>query len=245
MSVSLNTWHLLGLILACGLFWMYYVRSKDRDQPEPRWRLLIAFALGSFAWVLSNLVYNGLEAFDLPDIKFNERPWTAVYCFGIVGPLEEGTKVLLAYLFVFRWREYDEPIDGFVYAGALALGFASAENLFTTAEGGWVYQLANAIALPIAHVLFSAIWGLGIGYAHFCVARPSRRVLWQAGSIILAMLTHGLYDFLILAYQATFATSGLALALWAFTIWRLRLLRKQAREAKPVPESRDQPNPPG
>jgi protease PrsW len=245
MSASLNSWQLLGLILASGMLWMQYVRSKDRHQPEPRWRLLLAFALGVVAWVLSLVGYSALEALNVPDVKFNERPWTAVYCFGVVGPLEEGTKVLLAYLFVFRWREYDEPIDGFVYAAALSLGFASAENLYTTAEGGWLYQLAFAVALPIAHVLFSAIWGLGIGYAHFSVSRPSHRALWQIGSIALAMFAHGLYDFLILAYQATLAVSGLALVLWLFAIWRLGLLRRRAIGTIPASEHRDQPAPRG
>ena len=195
------------------------------------------------AWALSFLGYNALEALQVPEIGYNEGPWTAVYCFGIVGPIEEGSKVLLAYLFVFRWREYDEPIDGFVYAAALSLGFASAENLYSVGHAGWFYQLAFTVALPIAHVLFSAIWGLGIGYAHFCVSRPSHRVLWQIGSIALAMFAHGLYDFLIFAYQATLATSGLVLALWLFAIWRLRLFRKQATEALAAREHRDTPAP--
>jgi RsiW-degrading membrane proteinase PrsW (M82 family) len=245
VPLSLNTWQLAGVILASAMLWMHYVQSKDRHRPEPRWRLLMAFALGIVACVLSTLSLEALEALGVPDIKFNERPWTAFYCFGIVGPFEEGTKGLLAYLIVFRWREFDEPLDGFVYAAALALGFACAENLWGTIEAGWLDQLASTVALPMPHVLFSAIWGFGIGYARFCVRRPSRRAFWQIGSIALAMIIHGLYDFLIFAYQARLAMSGLALALWVFVIWGTRQFGKLsiAHPAMPAQEKQDPPAP--
>jgi RsiW-degrading membrane proteinase PrsW (M82 family) len=227
MPGSLSKWQMAGLILASAMLWMHYIQSKDRRQPEPRRLLLAAFGLGVLACVLSALCLSGLEALGLPDLKLGERPWTAFYCFGIVGPLEEGTKVLVACLIVYRWREYDEPLDGFVYAAAIALGFACMENLFDSSDLGWQRQLARTIALPITHVLFSAIWGFGLGYARFCVSLPVRRRLWQIGSVVLAMLVHGLYDFLIFAYEATFVTSGLALVIWIFVIWRAGSLSRQ------------------
>ena len=228
MSFSFNAWQLLGLILASGLLWMLYVRSKDRHQPEPSRRLLFAFILGIGAYFLSLLGYLAVESLRVPDIQFNERLWNAVYCFGIVGPFEEGAKVLVAYLVVFRWREYDEPIDGFVYASAISLGFACAENFQTIATADWLMQLAYTVTLPITHVLFGSIWGLGIAYAHFCVASPARRVVWQAGSIGLSMVAHGLHDYFIFAFQATVATSALTLVVWLVVLWRLHFLGKRA-----------------
>jgi len=238
MPVSFSAWQLLGLILISGVLWMHYVESKDRHQPEPRWRLLFAFALGIVACGLSVLGFIALEALGVPGIGFNEGAWTAMFCFGIIGPLEEGTKVLLAYLFVFRWREYDEPLDGFVYAAALSLGFACAENFYTLGGSDWPDQLAYTVALPLTHVLFSAIWGLGIGHARFGVSRPLHRALWQIGSIALAMFVHGLHDFLIFAYQARFATCGLALALWVCLISRVHVLRKRAVAGLAAPNPR-------
>jgi len=82
--------------------------------------------------------------------------------------------------------------------------------------------------------LFSAVWGFGLGYARFCVAPGPRRVLLQVGSIVLGMSAHGLYDFLTFAYQATFATSGIALVLWVFVIWRARALGRTSAAAKPA-----------
>jgi len=227
MSVTMNTWQLFGVILASAILWMQYVQLKDHRQPEPPRRLLMAFGLGIVAWGVAVLGFMAIEAVGVDDIRFGEARWTAVFCFAFVGPLEEGAKVLLAYLVVFRWREFDEPMDGFVYAAAISLGFASVENFYNVPDLAWQEQLARTVALPITHVLFSAIWGFGIGYARFRIPHPTRRTLWQIGSIALAMFAHGLHDFLIFAYQATFMTGGLALAIWVFVIWRAKTWAKQ------------------
>jgi RsiW-degrading membrane proteinase PrsW (M82 family) len=133
----------------------------------------------------------------------------------------------LAYQIAFRWREFDEPIDGFVYASAISLGFASVENFYNVPDLDWPQQLARTAALPMTHTLFSAIWGFGAGHARFCVPPGARRRLWQLGTLALGMAAHGLYDFLIFAYQATFVTSGLALVLWVFVIWRAHVCVNQ------------------
>lgn len=222
MPGSLNRWQVLGLILTSALLWMHYVQWKDRQNPEPRRRLLLAFLLGIAACALAMFAFDGLAAIGVPVLQPADRLWTATYCFLCIGPIEEGFKLLVAVLFVFRWREYDEPLDGFVYAAAISLGFASAENFYNTVQLDWPQQLAHTLSLPITHTLFSAIWGLGISSAHFHLARSWRRPVWQLGSALLAMFMHGLYDFLLFAYQATFVTSAIALMLWLVVLWRVR-----------------------
>jgi len=220
VPVTLNTWQLLGVTLASALFWMLYVDLKDRRQPEPRRLLLIAFLLGIVAWGIAVLGFMALDILKVPDIKMGELRWNAVYCFLIVGPLEEGVKALMAYLVVFRWRAFDEPIDGFVYAAAISLGFASMENFYNLPDLDWLGQLARTLALPITHTLFAAIWGFGAAHARFDVPPGLRRKCWQFGTLLLGMAAHGLYDYIIFAFQATLVTSALALVIWAFVIWR-------------------------
>ena len=227
MPVTLNTWQLLGVTLASALFWMLYVDLKDRRQPEPRRLLLIAFLLGIVAWGLTVLGFMALDALNVPSVTMGERRWNAVYCFLIVGPLEEGTKALMAYLIVFRWRAFDEPIDGFVYAAAISLGFASMENFYNLPDLDWLGQLARTLALPITHTLFAAIWGFGAAHARLAVPPGRRRLTWQVGTLALGMAAHGLYDYVIFAFQATLITSGLALVIWAFVIWRAHQCVKQ------------------
>jgi len=223
------TWKLLGMIVASAVFWMQYVDLKDRIKHEPRKLLLLAFLLGIVASLIALLLFAACDALGVPWTEGRGKLWTAGYCFLVIGPVEEGAKVLLAYLFVFRWSEFDEPIDGFVYAAAISIGFASLENFYNLPSLPLWEQLAHTATLPLTHTLFAAVWGFGIAWARLCIGPGALRTAMQAGSVLLAMSLHGLYDFLLFAYQATFLTSGLILVIWIFVIWRAReCIRQQA-----------------
>jgi len=224
-----TTWQLLGMIMASAVFWMQYVDLKDRNKHEPRKLLLLAFLLGIVASLIALLLFAACDALGVPWTEGRGKLWTAGYCFLVIGPVEEGAKVLLAYLIVFRWSKFDEPIDGFVYAAAISIGFASLENVYNLPQLPLWEQLAHTAVLPLTHTLFAAVWGFGIAWAQLCVAPGAHRTAVQAGSVLLGMSLHGLYDFLLFAYQATFLTSGLILVIWMFVIWRAReCIRQQA-----------------
>jgi len=223
------TWQLLGMIMASAVFWMQYVDLKDRIKHEPRKLLLLSFLLGIVASLIALLLFGACDALGVPGPEGRGELWTAGYCFLLIGPVEEGAKVLVAFLFVFGWSEFDEPIDGFVYAAAISIGFASVENYYNLPSLPLWEQLAHTATLPLTHTLFAAVWGFGIAWARLCIGPGARRTALQACSVLLAMSLHGLYEFLLFAYQATFLTSGLILVIWVFVIWRAReCLRQQA-----------------
>ncbi|MBI2949991.1 MAG: PrsW family intramembrane metalloprotease [Verrucomicrobia bacterium] len=232
-----GTWQILGLVLASAVFWMQYVDLKDRAHPEPRKRLLSAFLLGIVAGTLAFLFFTATERMGLPDVETGSRAWKAWFCFMLIGPVEEGAKILVASLVIFRWTEYDELIDGFVYAAAVSLGFASLENFYHLPGLPLWEQLARTATLPLTHTLFGAVWGFGMAHARLCVPRGTRRVLWVTGCILLAMSLHGLYDFLLFAYQATVLTSALVLLIWSFVIYRARALARRGGACR-VPKPR-------
>jgi len=215
---------ILGLLLASALFWLEYVDTKDRYQPEPHRRLVIAFVLGSAAAGMAIILFELLASAGLEFPAGGEPRAIALYCLLLIGPIEEGVKILVACLFVFRWRVFDEHIDGFVYAAAISLGFASLENFNHLPGLPLTEQLARTATLPLTHSLFAAIWGLGFARAQLHATTAASRWAWRVGSAGLAMLLHGLYDFLIFAYQASVATSGLVLIIWLSLIYRARQL---------------------
>jgi RsiW-degrading membrane proteinase PrsW (M82 family) len=217
-------WVLLCMVLASAVFWMQYVDVKDRFYPEPRTHLLMAFLLGVLASGLAIGIFSLLDWLGMPPLWAGGVGWKAVYCLGLIGPVEEGAKLLVAWVIVFRWSEFDEPLDGFVYAAAISLGFATLENLLHLPGLSLGEQLARTATLPLTHTLFAAVWGLGIARARMLMPPGWRRSLWQVGSVLLAMLLHGLYDLLIFAWQASLITSGIALVLWIFVIWRAHTL---------------------
>ena len=87
-------------------------------------------------------------------------------CFLVIGPCEEIAKFLAVRLFVYRNHEFDEPLDGIIYAAAAALGFASLENVLYVIDwhtgvtsSGARSAMRSLLALP-GHVIFADDVGL-------------------------------------------------------------------------------------
>ncbi len=216
----------VAFVAAAALFWLQYFDLKDAARPEPRLRLLASFALGIGAAILAVLGFVALTALGFPPVTAGPAAGVAWYCFAIGAPVEEGAKFLVARVACFRWRTFDERVDGLVYATAVALGFATLENLLYVPALSWGEGLVRALASPLTHSLFAAVWGFGAAHALVPRQRFVRRVAWQAGTLSLAMLLHGTYDFAILAYGATYAAAAIVLVVWVFVIWYARRAAK-------------------
>lgn len=189
---------LIALGFAPGFFWLWVVRCQDDLEPEPLKLVLWVFALGAFGVFPALLLEFAVD-------------W-GVYDSTVVAPVvEEGVKFLVILLFVYPNKEFNEPIDGIVYAGAAALGFASLENvlyLFRSHPAPeqllklpWeislpepvlsVFTVRAIFAVP-GHVLDSAIWGYALGRAKIGPARWPPLLVGLA--LLGAMTTHGVYN---------------------------------------------------
>lgn len=212
-------------------FWAVYHYHKDRHLPEPLGHLLLAFVLGMLAAGVSQSLYLALEPLGLRyDAGFLAETNTLgllAYALLAIGPIEELSKLLFFVLIVIRFKEFDEPLDGIIYASFIGLGYAAVEN--------WQYldyltplqATARGFASPVVHIVFASIWGYWIGRAY--LARRSIIVATLVGLGIAAAL-HGIYDFMVLLqpYSALPFAALLIVALW---IWRLRLMRRLHRQA--------------
>ena len=180
--------------------------------------LIWAFFLGSCAAVLAVTLYVVTRWVGLPTYAVLKQSNILLYCFLMVGPIEEGTKFLFARVFIFSSRYFDERIDGIVYASAVAIGFASLESIIHMPYLNWYQQLARALTSPLTHSLFAAVWGFGVSRAFFSSRTRTDRILWQIIPLLISMFLHGLYDYFLLAHNATFLASGIALILWVLLI---------------------------
>jgi RsiW-degrading membrane proteinase PrsW (M82 family) len=207
------------------LFWAGYHYHKDRHLPEPAGNLLLAFVLGIAASFLSKSLYVGLGWFDLryDALALADSNPLGLLAFSVlaIGPIEEFAKLLPFVLIVLRFKAFDEPMDGIIYASFIALGYAAMENLhYLQFLTPWE-AAARGFAGPVVHMLFASIWGFWIGCAH--LGTRSIVVCGLEGFAIAAVL-HGLYDFMVLlnpAWSLPVAAAGI-LILW---VWRLQLLR--------------------
>jgi RsiW-degrading membrane proteinase PrsW (M82 family) len=212
----------LGLAVAGAAFWFLYFDLKDRLQPEPRRRLFTAFLWGAASALLAVGTFRVLGHVGLPRPGHGPLADTAILCFGFIGPIEEACKAIPFLVFVLRFPEFDERVDGVIYAAALAIGFAAFETLLYVPHVPLVDQIARAFAAPLTHSIFAAIWGYGFGRARLEATTASRRIAWYVLPFLAAALAHGAYDFVLLAWNATLLASGIALVLWLSVLHTVR-----------------------
>ncbi len=127
----------------------------------------------------------------------------------LVEESAKGLGVLL--LLWFNRRNFDGPVDGIVYAAAVAAGFAFSENILyfgrTIAEHGVgadfaVVFIARGLFSPFAHALFTACTGFALGRA---AERGSRlgSLGWFVLGVIPAACLHALWNGGLAASQNT------------------------------------------
>lgn len=216
--------HQLPVILPM-LFWAAYHYYKDRRLPEPLSRLALAFGLGVGAFYLSGFMYQALELVDLRhdpyELVESSIPGLFTYSILAIGGIEELAKMLPFLLFVLRFKDFNEPIDGIIYASFIALGFATLENIQYLHGATGAEAWARGFAGPLVHIVFASIWGYYIGRAFLC--RRTRTLTIMLAFICTAIL-HGFYDVVAIAMPAP-ASPAAAILIAVIWIWRLWLIQ--------------------
>ncbi|WP_184676395.1 PrsW family intramembrane metalloprotease [Saccharothrix violaceirubra] len=172
----------------------------DRWEPEPAKMLLFAFAWGACGATITSLVFNQ-TAHVLGDlINGDGATFAAVLGAPIV---EEATKAAFVLVLYLRRRdEFDGVVDGIVYAGVTAAGFAFTENIYYFARvfsvsgfgdlsnGVVALFILRGVLSPFAHPLFTSLTGIGIGIA----ATLDRRGIRIAAPILGYLGAAGLHS---------------------------------------------------
>lgn len=207
------------------LFWAAYHLHADRHLPEPHGHLLLAFLLGVGSFYLGLLGYGLLGLVGLRYDAFllasHNLPGLLAYAVLAIGVIEESAKLLPFLLVVLRFGEFDEPIDGIIYASFIALGFAAVENIryldFLTTRQAF----ARGFAGPVLHIVFASIWGYYVGRAWL---RGRGRAVTVLAALAVSALVHGVYNFVVIGLPAPGlpVAAGLIAGLW---VWRLCLIR--------------------
>jgi RsiW-degrading membrane proteinase PrsW (M82 family) len=205
-----------------SLAWLAIVYSRDRYEKEPKW-------LVAKLYVMSILAVG--VAFVLESATQPRLSGAVIIVLGsglLVGLIEEGSKFSVLVLGTRRNRNLNEPVDGMIYASAVALGFAGIESLIyilRSYDVGLAYHLSPSsaahLALTTTAPLRALVGNLGhmawtgvIGYAYGrrrC-GTASRAEVFRA--YLVAAGGHGAYDALL----------GLHASLLAFTVLALGVL---------------------
>ena len=136
------------------LIWLYFWTREDRENPEPKSMIALAFIGGMIAVFISlflekylfglglkNLITSSFLSNTLPWFEqiaqtyklshpLTANPLANVLLVVVFAPfIEEISKFIMAYILVLRSKDDDEPLDPMIYMITTALGFAAVENM--------------------------------------------------------------------------------------------------------------------
>ena len=233
-----------AFLFAMFLYWL------DRYEKEPKILLGATFLWGCVvaaggAFVINTVMGIGVYLFT------GSESATDLTTGSIIAPIVEETLKGLAVFIVFLFfrKEFDSILDGMIYGGVVALGFAATENAFYIYDRGfsqsgwggfWFLVLVRVVLVGWQHPFYTAFTGIG-----FAASRMSRNVLAKIfaplAGLGMAMLTHSFHNTFAslvngwggLAVGTLLDWSGWFLML-IFTIWMIvregRLLPKHLQE---------------
>lgn len=180
----------------------------DRYDPEPFWLLALAFAWGAIVSVMFSFFANTIFEAGLM-IAIDPQTGETLGAVAVAPIFEEGSKGLGLILLLVCFRKYfDDILDGIVFAGVIALGFATVENILyygrAINKGGFALLtllfILRGILGPFAHATFTSMTGIGCGVARESHNKAVRFFLPLIG-YVGAISLHATWNTL-----ATFAT---------------------------------------
>lgn len=206
-----------ALLFALILYWL------DHYEKEPLLLLGGVFVWGAVvaaggAFILNTTLGLGVYIFTQSDLA------TEFTTGSVIAPLIEETLKALAVLgvFIIFRREFDSILDGIIYAGVAALGFAATENTYYIytygyQESGWgglaFLTFVRVVLVGWQHPFYTAFTGIGLA-----VARLSRNWIVRIGApllgLALAMFTHAFHN-----TMASFLSGLGGLAIGALVDW--------------------------
>ncbi len=211
---------LLSILLSFGAaaIYAYITYSLDRYEKEPALLLTGAFIWGAVVAIIGAVIAEFVFQFGVFALTGSKAAavFTTVSLF---GPLAEETLKGFAVLIVFLLfrSEFDDILDGIVYAGIVALGFAATENAFALFglgygrlgyEGLYALFFLRVILGGWNHPFFTAFTGIGLAIARRTHKSPLK-VIAPIGGWVVAVFFHALHNTLV----GFLGLGGLALGL--------------------------------
>lgn len=221
----------LVVILAVAVsaaLWLRHLRHHEIFAPGNMAEVLaVGLAGGYLSSLLAgfmNAAFEGVSGLDIGDapLCYGQAALAALF----VGVNEESLKFATTLVLTRDVPRFEAPFDALVYATAVALGFATVENLgYALSFGPGALLLRNFSAVPL-HVGLAAIWGLGLARIRF--GPPGGAARWLP-SLTLAAGLHALYDFFPFAlgerYPELSNVLTIAIAYGLITLMTRRLRR--------------------
>ena len=223
---------LLGIAILPVAVLMVFIYRQDKYQKEPIKSLIKAFIAGLLAISLDIMIVQGIDSL------LGETAIAGTVFFSAfleAGIPEELSKFLMFMIFIWRDKNFDEYFDGIVYATFIGLGFACLENIEYVFLFGFGTGVVRALISVPGHFLFGVVMGYFFSMAKF---HPEKRGTYLMSGLLLAMVAHGLFDWLLMVTEYLDPTIGTIIYLvflWGdIKLWKLGLkyIRKQQENSR-------------
>ncbi len=181
--------------LTPAIFLIIYFYKKDKAKPEPAGLIVFTFILGIIVTIPIVILELILSNFNL---IFRESAllFYLFRAFIVAALCEEGMKLTVVRLIIYRKKEFDEITDGIVYTITVSLGFAALENVLYVLNNDLTTALIRAVTAVPLHAIASGLMGYYLGKAKFAADKTSQKNLIKQGFFI-AFLIHGYYNFVL------------------------------------------------
>ena len=174
----------------------------DRYDPEPLWLLALAFSWGALVSIVFSFFANTIVGIGAAIATNSPDMGDMIMAVAAAPIFEEGSKGLgLLLLLIFFRKYFDDILDGIVFAGVIAIGFATVENILYYGRGmngAGIIGLALLFAIrgvlsPFAHATFTSMTGIGCGIARE-THNAAAKFLFPIFGYIVAVLLHALWN---------------------------------------------------
>lgn len=194
---------LLAISILPVVLLLIYVNRQDKYEKEPPGMLILAFFAGMLAIPLTLLMVAITNHIIYSDSVFYSA-------FIEAGLPEELSKFIILFLIIWWNKNFNEHMDGIVYATFVSLGFACVENILYVFGGGLGTGIMRAIISVPGHFLFGVLMGYFLSLAKFSHSGKFFLILL---SILVPACVHGLFDWLLMATDVVGTGLGLILIL--------------------------------
>ena len=218
---------LLATILPSILIILFFVYS-DKFK-EPRGEIIKVFIYGILITIPAYFLNTYISDFFYNNTRVSEG---LISSFLTAAPVEEGLKLSVLYYFVYKLKDFNEPIDGIVYGVTVSLGFATLENLY------YVYLLADyfettsmalAVIRSFSAVPAHAVFGVFMGYffMKYAFIKKGDNLFF---AFVVPFVLHGCYN--LFTTSNFFVSLGLILISWIIALRLFSRLKKTQKRKR-------------
>jgi protease PrsW len=162
---------LLGLLMSLvpAVLWLIFFYRLDRLEPEPKTKLLTIFGVSALvtAAIANPLLEN---FFEIDRWLYNSFGTQLLGGILLAGFVQSAVIYLVVRYGIYHSPEFDERVDGVIYAIAAGLGLSTVINFLYVINNGGVDLGIGAVRIVVnalAYASFAGVLGYFLGQARF------------------------------------------------------------------------------